>query len=463
MECQTLADLKTALGPAASLDGTPAMRDASALDATRIDTLAWSAVFSPPDVRDASRFLLREAARARGAYVASIQPFYRARGRGEVRGFTVPAMNIRGLTYEVVRAAYRAASRLEVGCPVFEIARSEIGYTAQRPAEYAACVIAAALREGWRGPVFIQGDHYQANAKAFRKDPQAETDAIRALIEESIPAGFLNIDIDTSTLVDLSLPTVEEQQRLNAELAAEFTRHVRAHEPAGVTISVGGEIGEVGGKNSTPEELRAYMNGYLAALKSGGAAHAPISKISIQTGTTHGGVPLPDGRVAEVKIDFDVLTTLSRIAREEYGMAGAVQHGASTLPEEAFDRFPATETAEIHLATGFQNLVFDHAAFPADLRAEIRAWCEANCAAERKAGMSEEQFLYKTRKKAFGPFKRRLWSLDRSVMGRIMGDLEERFALLYRRLAATGTREIVLRHVPDPGVAAPPPALSSRS
>ena len=35
-----------------------------------------------------------------------------------------------------------------------------------------------------------------------------------------------------------------------------------------------------------------------------------------------------------------------------YGLAGAVQHGASTLPDELFHRFPAVETAEIHLATG---------------------------------------------------------------------------------------------------------------
>jgi len=35
----------------------------------------------------------------------------------------------------------------------------------------------------------------------------------------------------------------------------------------------------------------------------------------------------------------------------KYGMAGAVQHGASTLPAELFDRFPKLGACEIHLAT----------------------------------------------------------------------------------------------------------------
>ena len=77
----------------------------------------------------------------------------------------------------------------------------------------------------------------------------------------------------------------------------------------------------------------------------------------------HGGVPLPDGGVAEVKLDFEVLRELGVVARE-YGLAGAVQHGASTLPDELFHRFPAVETAEIHLATGFQNALYEHPAFP---------------------------------------------------------------------------------------------------
>ena len=55
-----------------------------------------------------------------------------------------------------------------------------------------------------RGPLFIQGDHVQTNAKKYNSpDRDKELDALRALIKEEIAAGFYNIDIDTSTLVDL--------------------------------------------------------------------------------------------------------------------------------------------------------------------------------------------------------------------------------------------------------------------
>ena len=114
--------------------------------------------------------------------------------------------------------------------------------------------------------------------------------------------------------------------------------------------------------------------------------------------------------MAEVKLDFEVLARLGEVARE-HGLAGAVQHGASTLPDELFHRFPAVETAEIHLATGFQNALFEHPAFPAELHSEIEAWVFENALDERKPDQTDEQFVYTTRKKAIGPFKRQLWDL----------------------------------------------------
>ena len=86
-------------------------------------------------------------------------------------------------------------------------------------------MLAAALREGFSGPLFIQGDHVQTNAKKYNSpDRDKELDTLRALIKEEIAAGFYNIDIDTSTLVDLDKPTLDEQQEVNVTLAADFTR-----------------------------------------------------------------------------------------------------------------------------------------------------------------------------------------------------------------------------------------------
>jgi fructose/tagatose bisphosphate aldolase len=415
---------------------------------TLVDDLIFSTVFSPrQEIREAAGWLIRRAGAALGIYSSSIQPLYEAMGRKKVSGFTVPAINIRALTYDVAQAILRAAMRGHVGLVIFEIARSEIGYTLQRPEEYTCAVTAAAIKTGYAGPLFLQGDHFQVNAKKFAIHPAKEVQAVKDLIWEAIEGGFYNIDIDTSTLVDLSRPTVREQQKINYSLAAELTTLIRDLEPAGITISVGGEIGEVGGKNSTIEELQSFMEGFNKELEKSGEAHRGISKISIQTGTTHGGVPLADGSIAKVKLDFDTLEQLSEIARRDYGMSGAVQHGASTLPGEAFDKFPATGTAEVHLATGFQNIIYDSAHFPTTLRDEIYRYIKTELISERKDSDTEEQFLYKTRKKGFGPFKKDLWHLPEETRNAIGQELEKQFSILFTKLKVNNTSDIAKQYI----------------
>jgi hypothetical protein len=117
------------------------------------------------------------------------------------------------------------------------------------------------------------------------------------------------------------------------------------------------------------------------------------------------------------------------------------------LPEGLFHTFPTVETAEIHLATGFQNAVYEHPAFPADLHAEIEAWCFANAADERKEGMTDSQFVYTTRKKAIGPFKRQVWSL--STKAEILASQAEKLAFLFDQLKVTGTSDLLARYVPN--------------
>jgi fructose/tagatose bisphosphate aldolase len=220
-----------------------------------------------------------------------------------------------------------------------------------------------------------------------------------------------------------------------------YTAYIRSLEPKGVTVSIGGEIGEVGGHNSTEEELCAYVDGYYTELEKVAPGVQGISKISIQTGTSHGGVVLPDGSIAKVSVDFDTLKKLSRIARDEYGMGGAVQHGASTLPEDAFGKFVEAEAVEVHLATNFQNMFFER--LPDSLRAEMYAYLDEKNAAERKPGMTDEQFYYKTRKSAVGPFKKQSWGLPAEVKAEIGQAWEAQFTKLFNLLGLRGTRRFV--------------------
>jgi fructose-bisphosphate aldolase, class II len=454
-------------GLLASLDGTAKIAGSrlEVTDANRfreevVDRLVFDAVFHADEAtRDAARWLIWSASQALGCASASIHELYMARGRGEIppTAFTVPAINVRVAAYLTARQAFAAALERDAGAVIFEIAKSEMAYTDQRPAEYTAVILASAIRTGWKGPVFLQGDHFQFNATKWAADPGEEMSGLKQLSSEAVAAGFLNVDIDSSTLVDLSQPTAADEQRVNVANTVELTALIRSIQPDGVTIGIGGEIGEVGKSNSTEEELRAYLDGYFGTLHGSGLPG--ISKVSIQTGTSHGGVVLPDGSVAQVKIDFGTVKRLSTVAREEYGLAGAVQHGASTLPEEAFHHFPTNGTAEIHLATGFQNILYDEGGLPDALRAEMMAWCIANAADERKPDETDEQFLYKTRKKAIGPFKRALWTLPPDAQEQIGANLHVKFGLLFDKLGVRGTRAVVDRFVKIPDLPRPLPAV----
>ena len=295
----------------------------------------------------------------------------------------------------------------------------------------------------------LQGDHFQINAKNYTQDPEKEVNGIKSLIESGIAGGFYNIDIDTSTLVDLSKANVVDQQRANFEVGVELTKHVRENEPEGITISVGGEIGEVGKENSNEQELRAYLDNFNELLEKNHSGATTISKISIQTGTSHGGVPLPDGTVADVNLDFNTLENLSRISRENYGLAGAVQHGASTLPQDLFHKFPELETAEIHLATDFQNMIYGSKLFPTSFKEKIYTHLRKKFNIEKKSGETDEQFIYKTRKKGFGEFKQEFWELSNEVREGIGEELESKMDFLFKKLAVQNTKDFVKENVEE--------------
>jgi fructose-bisphosphate aldolase class II len=428
------------------VDGQIKVNDQAELQ-KKVEALVKAAVLDQDeDNKYLARYLIRKIAAAVGIFPNSIHDLYLARGRGDVpNDFTVPAINLRGLTFYASKIIFNIAIEVNAGAFIFEIARSETGYTDQQPSEYSANILGAAIAAGYQGPVFIQGDHYQISAGRYKEDPDPEIQALKDLTKDAINAGFYNIDVDASTLVDLSKEDVVEQQVLNSDLTAMFTKYIRDLEPEGITVSIGGEIGEVGEENSTEEELRAYLDSYQVDLEKHAPGKAGLSKISVLTGTSHGGIVLPDGSIAEVAVDFDLLKHLGKVARESYGIGGAVQHGASTLPESAFSKFPEYETLEVHLATNFQNILYDQ--LPDELRNEIYAYLDQNHARERKEGQTDEQFYYKTRKRALGTFKAKIWGISTDQLKKVTTAWDVQFRDLFDRLGMAGTRKYVDIHI----------------
>jgi len=401
---------------------------------TTIEELVYTSVFnSSEDEKNKSRLEIRKLAEQNGILPASIHDIYMRYGKGELKGFTVPAFNVRNLTFDFSRLLFRLMKEKKVGYAIFEIARGEVGYTGQTHNEYTTTVLAAAIAEDWVGPVYIQADHTQFSAEKYKQDPLGQLEIIKQFIKKAVEAGFYNIDIDASTLVDLEKSSLIDQQQENAKMTAVLLDYIREIEPKGITVSIGGEIGHIGGKNSTVEEYKAFME----LVKNQQKSSVGLSKVSVQTGTSHGGTVLPDGTIKQAVVDFSVIESIGKVAKEVYGMGGVVQHGASTLPTTLFHRFPEVETLEIHLATGFQNIIFQH--MPTELKKEIYAWLDVNCADERKEGQTDEQFYYKTRKKANGPFKEKIWKMEPSHKQTVMSALEEEVKLILHELKVENT------------------------
>ncbi len=443
---------------------SPETADVEVVDAEKlqtedfIDNLVFTTVFTDSqELKNYGGTLVRNIAAQVGIYPASIQALYMAFSRGEVSGFTVPAINLRTMTYDMARAAIRTKKSMNAGPILFESARSEMGYTQQTPLEYATSVIGAAIKEhaaeGDFGPLLLQGDHFKVLPKKFREDRTSELSTLKKLINDAIAARFLNIDIDTSTLVDLSKDSVSDQQSLNYTISAELIEHLRLQSPEGIVISVGGEIGEVGEQESTPEELRAYMDGLNAELdkrsEEAGRDLIGPSKISVNSGTVHGGIVREDGTLAEMHPDFDLLKEMSRISREEYHMAGVVQHGVSTLSEDLYYNFLESNTVEVHLAAAFQNTIYDHEAFPDELRQQMYQYVRQNHSDERKEEWSDEQFIYKLRKKGFGPYKKQLWEVEPARKTEIMESLEQTFRSTFTELGMENTDQDTRKYLEE--------------
>ena len=311
-------------------------------------------------------------------------------------------------------------------------------------------MLAAALREGFRGPVFIQGDHFQVNAKKFAADPATEVDAVKALAREAIAAGFYNIDIDTSTLVDIS--QADARRAAAAELrsrASTFSAPCASSSPRASRSPSAARSARSGTQNSTVEELRAYMDGFNRTPAGG-----------------HGGAVEDQRAVGHVARRRRARRRLDRRreARSRHARDDCRRWRATStdLPARcstarrrcrtrAFNNFPKRETAEIHLATNFQNMLFDH--MPADAaRDDLRvAGGEREGRAEgdrlRRAVLSTRRARRRSARSSGScgicrTTRRRRWRAA----------YDEKFAFLFDQLAIGNTAAIVARFVKPPAM-----------
>ena len=413
----------------------------------RLDTAAYDLALAPDEDRARQAAELAAFAGEAGAYPASIGPLYRALAHGDIEPLTVPAFNMRGLTYDLARAIWRAAQAFDSGPIMFELAPSEAQVCRQPFDEFAALVLAAAVREGYHGPVFLQGDHFQVAGPTPDQSP-----GLQDWCQDALAAGVYQIDLDAAELTDAA-----GDQAPNARATAATTAYLREREaglrPGGADLVIGGEVSAIGGHNTSPAEVRAFMLELRRALPSGTAG---LGKLSVQTGTSHGGIVMTDGQTGSMPLNLQLVAELATMARAEFGLPGVVQHGASTLSLVQLARLPDAGVCEVHLATFLQNLVFDHAAFPADLRARLIQSVQDESGRDAEGGApapdgpaqrsaeqpSAAQHFYRERWTCWGSFKAELWDLPEEIRAGFRDDLATWAGQVVGALRVAGRRDL---------------------
>ena len=140
-----------------------------------MEKLVQKAIFSEKD-KDRKKAIAKiiKMANKKSIWLDSTQKLYEKMAHGDCKGFTVPAINIRTLTFDFAKAVFRAVRKEDVGAFIFEIAKSEIDYTSQSLEEYVAIILAAGIEEKFKGPIFFQGDHFKVNPKKYFSEDKKE-------------------------------------------------------------------------------------------------------------------------------------------------------------------------------------------------------------------------------------------------------------------------------------------------
>lgn len=407
--------------------------DPHRLRTERIDPLVYNAVFHDSErLRYFLCWLIRRAAAGMSIYPASAQGLYAAAARGQVRRFTAPALSLRVMTYDAARACFRAAKQSGCGAMVLDLGPNATEGPAQSPVEYATCLLAGAIREGYEGPVFLQADYLRERRAADEADQRDEFDRFQNLAEEALGAGFFNLELDTSALEDPLAPDPREQERASCADAARLAAFVRKTEPPGVDTNLGVKMRGRGDSEHVARRLRAFMEGFASEFADRAGSVTGIGKLSL------------DLRSAD---ELGASRDLAEVARREYNLATSVSWGGAPLPEALFAELTRFPVVEAHLGTRYEDLVLNHPGFPAPLRDAMSDWIDKTYGTIRGAEQDRASFQQQLRMPALERFKREMWDLPPESKDPIMADLQRTLLADFKRLDVEDTIHAVLANI----------------
>jgi hypothetical protein len=358
-----------------------------------LDTLVyWSVFHSDPRVRGVIHWLVRHMAQMAGVVPASAERFFRLRGEGKYVGAVVPVLTLPGSTYDTARAVFRAA--LESNARTFVLAPSGPDWDA-----FSARVSAAALREGFAGPLFLATPEITLDAARFGASPEEETGRVDRELNDAVAAGLLNLDLDTTGLYVAGAVTVEEYLRPACDQVARFARTARALQKDGTKLALGARVAAMGNRAAGLDDVRNFLDLTLQALGTTLGKHGGVSRVTI----------LHDG---ERPVAPQLLKEISDLTSGAYGMSGVFLRRDDPVGDADLSRYSEVGLGGLRLTAQVTASLARLAPVPDVDRTETR-----------------------------------VWELDHTVRASLCAGLEKTFESLFRRLSVSSTLDAVVDNI----------------
>lgn len=411
--------------------------DADRLRTHTVEPLLYNSLFHPSErARDVCRWILREAAAAEGIHCTSLAGLYAALARGLAPPVTVPLLRACVLPYDVARAVLRAARDHASEALAFAFGPEDASDTGLSVLDYASCVLAAALRERHGGPIFLRFGPLRVRSAAFALDAGAELSRLETLASDAVEAGFLNVHVDGSRLVDPGASTPLDKVALAAAVSGRLGAHVRGVRPRGGDVCLVSGIGDPGGREAVVDAARAFLDAFEVALHTRAGRVPGLSALSLRH-STEGPYELP------VDPDLDLLREAGEVVSHDYRIGGTSIGDVTPLEQGRLSTLPPARVREAELSLALQDAVLDHPAFPLHIRDELHRRVDTQLRAERRPGEDAGDFRRRNRRRLLAPFLRELFDLDAAARDAIAGDLRTRAGGWIAQLGGTNTQGVI--------------------
>ena len=347
----------------------------------------------------------------------------------------VMAANIR--VQRSARGIMEAAKELDAVL-LFEIAKSEVGYTAQTPADFYQNIVQTAEEIDFNTPYAIHGDHITIKDTT----PEAYKGG-EDLIKAELAAGFTSYAIDASHNFNINATDVKEQLKDNIEITKKLAKLI----PNEYSLEV--EVGEVGrtdpktGEKDITTVEEAFT--FITALRDAGIKP---DLLATNNGTSHGNVFDKNGNViAKIGIDLQRTKAIAD-AIKPMGVRIA-QHGITGTPLEFIPRLLDCGIIKGNVGTNWQNISLD--CIPEELKKKMEQWTlqspDAAKTKAKKPNITENELILKNIKNAIKPFKAELAAIPDSYKKKLDETTKKSAIDFFKAFNAQGTGSKVKKYL----------------